>query len=58
MYFVIVISRFLERPQKQSCGNQLIHRHLTRTKSIGSSQDPESGRQADSQAAMVDGAWS
>src|SRR6218665_4003676 len=31
--FVIVISRFLERPQKRSRGNQLIHRRLTKTKS-------------------------
>src|SRR6218665_2826632 len=46
---VIVNSRFLERPQKRSCRNQLIHRRLTKTKSIGSSQDPESqaGRQSD-----------
>src|SRR6218665_3087586 len=44
---VIVNSRFLERPQKQSLRNQLIHRRLTKTKSIGSGQDPESqsGRQ-------------
>ena len=44
---VIVNSRFLERPQKRSRGNQLIHRRLTRTKSIGSGQNPESqaGRQ-------------
>src|SRR6218665_3848702 len=41
----IVNSRFLERPQKRSGGNQLIHRRLTRTKSIGSGQNPESGRQ-------------
>src|SRR6218665_973269 len=47
--FVIVNSRFLERPQKRSRGNQLIHRRLTETKSIGSGQDPESqaGRQLD-----------
>src|SRR6218665_502191 len=46
---VIVISRFLERPQKRSRRNQLIHRRLTKTKSIGSGQDPEShaGRQSD-----------
>src|SRR6218665_1207277 len=44
---VIVISRFLERPQKRSRRNQIIHRRLTKTKSIGSGQDPESqaGRQ-------------
>ena len=49
--FVIVIvnSCFLERPQKQSRRNQLIHRRLTKTKSIGSGQDPESqaARQSD-----------
>ena len=46
---VIVNSWFLERPQKRSCRNQLIHRRLTKTKSIGSCQDPESqaGRQLD-----------
>src|SRR6218665_1696886 len=45
----IVNSRFLERPQKRSGGNQLIHRRLTRTKSIGSGQDSESqaGRLSD-----------
>ena len=53
---VIVNSRFLEHPQKRSCGNQLIHRHLSKTKFIGSRTDPES--QADSQTAMVDGVWS
>src|SRR6218665_3121539 len=46
---VIVKSRFLERPQKRSRRNQLIHRRLTKTKSIGSDQDPDSqaGRQSD-----------
>src|SRR6218665_2686006 len=46
---VIVNSRFLERPQKRSRRNQRIHRRLTKTKSIGSVQDPESqaGRQSD-----------
>src|SRR6218665_3018924 len=53
---VIVNSRFLERPQKRSRRNQLIHRRLTKTKSIGSGQDPES--QADSETPMVDGVWS
>src|SRR6218665_2862088 len=38
---VIINSRFLEHPQKQSRRNQLIHRRLTKTKSIGSGQDPE-----------------
>jgi len=31
----IVKSRFLQCPQKRSHGNQLIHRRLTRRKSIG-----------------------
>src|SRR6218665_1416864 len=46
---IIVISRFLQHPQKRSCGNQLIHRRLSKTKSIGSGSDPESqaGRQSD-----------
>src|SRR6218665_646212 len=46
---VIVIFRFLERPQKRSRRNQLIHRRLTKTKLIGSGQDPKSqaGRQSD-----------
>ena len=50
----------LERPQKRSRRNQLTHRRLTKTKSIGSGQDPESqaGRQADRQRDMVDGVWS
>jgi len=36
--------------QKPSRGNQLIHRHLSKTKSIGSETDPEesqAGRQSD-----------
>ena len=46
---LIVNSGFLERPRKRSRGNQLIHRRLTKTKSIGSGQNPESqaGRQSD-----------
>src|SRR6218665_1588932 len=46
---VIVNSRFLERPQKRSRRNQLIHRRLTKTRSTGSGQDPENqaGRQSD-----------
>ena len=46
---LIVNSRFLERPQKQSRRNQLIHRRLTKTKSTGSGQNPESqaGGQSD-----------
>jgi len=39
---VIVNSRFLDIPQKRSRGDQLIHRHLTKTKSIGCGQNPES----------------
>ena len=44
---VIVNARFLERPQKRSRGNQLIHMRLTRTKSTGNGKYPESqaGRQ-------------
>jgi len=40
---------FLEHPQKRSRRNQLIRRRLTKPKSIGSGQDPESqsGRQSD-----------
>src|SRR6218665_2081250 len=48
LQIVIVNSRFLERPQKRSRGNQLIHRRLTKTKLIGSGQDP--GSQADRQS--------
>src|SRR6218665_834465 len=46
---VIVNSTFLERPQKRSRRNQLIHMRLTKTISIGSGQDPKSqaGRQSD-----------
>src|SRR6218665_475096 len=46
---VIVKYRFLERPQKRSRRNQLIHRRLTKTNLIGNGQDPESqaGRQSD-----------
>jgi len=47
--FAIVNSRFLQRPQKQSHGNQLIHRRFSKTKSIGSGSDLEIqvGRQPD-----------
>src|SRR6218665_883012 len=40
--------RFLQRSQKRSRGNQLIHRRLSKTKSISSGSDPESqaGRQS------------
>ena len=41
-HIVIVNSRRLERPQKRSRGNQLIHRRLSKTKSTVSGQDPES----------------
>jgi len=49
---VIVNSRFLERPQKRSRWKQLIDGRLTKIKSTGSGQDPESGRQADMHADM------
>jgi len=39
---VIISSRFLQRPQKRSRGNQLIQRHLSKIKLIGSGPDPES----------------
>jgi len=42
LIIVIVNSRFLQCPQKRSHGNQLIHRHLSKEKSIGSGSDPES----------------
>lgn len=41
LYIVIANSRFLQCPQKKSHGNQLIHRPLYKTKSIGSRSDPE-----------------
>jgi len=41
LVIVIVNSWFLERPQKRNRRNQLIHRRLTKTKSIGSGQDSE-----------------
>jgi len=48
-YIIIVIVnlRFLQYTQKRSRGNQLIHRCLSKTKSIGSWSDPQSqaGRQ-------------
>src|SRR6218665_2389751 len=49
---VIVNSTFLQRPQKRSRGNQLIHRILFKTKSISSGSDSErqAGRQANSLA--------
>ena len=53
---VIVNSRFLQRPQKRSRGNQLIHRRLIKTESIGrGSKSRESGRQT-VQTAKVDDA--
>jgi len=53
---VITNSRFLQRPPKRSHGNQLIHRHFSKAKSIGSRpRSRESGRQADGLMAMVDG---
>src|SRR6218665_2994527 len=38
---IIVNSTFLEHPQKRSRRNRLFHRRLTKTKSIGSAQEPE-----------------
>jgi len=56
---VIVNLKLLQRPQKRSRGNQLIHRRLTKTKSIGRQRVKlQRGRQAGSQMAMVDGVWS
>jgi len=54
---VIVNSIFLQCPQKRSRGNQLIHRRLSKSKSIGSGSDPESqaGRQTDGYGG---GVWS
>jgi len=47
IYIVIVIvnSRFLQRPQKRSRGSQLVHRRLTRTKSICRGFKIQIGRQ-------------
>src|SRR6218665_1240387 len=44
---VNVNSRFLQRPQKRSRRNQIIHKHFSRTKSIGNVSDPDrqAGRQ-------------
>jgi len=42
----------LEHPQKRSHENQLIHRRLTKTKSVSSGQDPERVTQGDSQTDM------
>ena len=47
MVIVIVNSRFLQRQQMRSRGNLPIHRRLSKTKSIGSGSDSESGRQSD-----------
>src|SRR6218665_1709286 len=46
---VFVNSIFLQRPKKRSRGNQLIHRRLSKPKSIGGGSDPErqAGRQSD-----------
>src|SRR6218665_2905770 len=54
---LIVNSRFLQRLQKRSSGNQLIHRRLSKSKSIGRGQNKRL-KQADSQMLMVDGVWS
>ena len=52
MEIAIVNSRFIERPQKRSRGNQFIYRRLNKTKSTVSGQDPESqaGRQSGRQS--------
>ena len=50
--------RKLEISQKQSRGNQLIHRHLSKTKSIGSGSDPESQAGKHSDDYLLDGVWS
>jgi len=54
VYRILVNSRFLQRPQKQSRGNQLIHRRFSKAKSIGSGSDSES-QAGINQTAMVDG---
>jgi len=54
MYIIkILISRFLQRPQKWSRGNHLILRHSTETKLIDGGGKIQRVRQADSQAAIV-----
>src|SRR6218665_1752825 len=54
---VIVNSRFLQRPQKRSRGNQLIHSRLSKTKLIGSESEPErqASRQSDTISAVQRG---
>jgi len=50
-YFLgsIIATKFLQCPQKQSDGNQLIHRRLSKTNAIDRGQEPESqaGKQPD-----------
>ena len=45
----------MQRPQKRGRGNQLIHRRLSRTKSIGSGSDPKS--QGGQTVRRLDGVW-
>jgi len=57
VFIIIVNSRFLQCPQKWSCRNQLIHRRLSETKSIGKgSRSRESGRDAGRQSDSY-GGW-
>ena len=65
LYWIMLFvnSRFLQRPQKRSCGNQVIHRRLSKTKSIGSGSGAETQTGWQSavdlgRTAMVDGVWS
>ena len=55
---IIVNSRFLQRPQKRSHENQLIHQRLSKTNSTGRGVKIQRLRQADSQKAKADGVWS
>ena len=49
---LIVNSRFLQLPQKRSCGNKLIHRCLTKKSWRSRSTVRQAGRQAGRQLAM------
>lgn len=59
---IIIFLRFLQRPRKQSQGNQIIHRGLVKTKLIGgelkiigSRSRPKGTRQADSSGSNGEG---
>jgi len=56
---VIVISRFLQRPQNRSCRNPLIHSQLIKIKSIGREvKINKRGRQSDGYGAWdSEGGW-